>query len=161
MEEAWGFYKEFTGMFQRSAQRTKQTEVFVKDLEQLLFSFSGSLQQLMDRNSDGFFETGTFLKLRRTEPPAGWLPEQNRSLLPFSLPPNKKRSGVAPLNVQRQLPFHYLSTPSCYFSVNRQKILGHPHRPVATTHPPVQIPTTIPQLLHKNDPQQARDRTGH
>lgn len=58
LEEAWNYFREFTGVFYRSAQRTKQTETFVKELDSLLGTFSMNLQQLMDRYSDGFFETG-------------------------------------------------------------------------------------------------------
>lgn len=57
-EEAWAFYKELTEIFHRSANNCRHTETFTKELHELLSHFSGKLQALIEKYSDGFFETG-------------------------------------------------------------------------------------------------------
>lgn len=59
MEQAWTFLKEFTSVFAKSVQSTKVTEAFAKDLYEVFSGFARDLQKLIDRNSDGFFESGT------------------------------------------------------------------------------------------------------
>jgi hypothetical protein len=46
-------------VFQRSANNCRHTETFTKELHELLSQFAGKLQQLIEKYSDGFFETGT------------------------------------------------------------------------------------------------------